>query len=148
VLRSTGELAELAETAARDAQRLLVNAQRAVRRAQARAAELRARGEHDAAAGRRRGRLMRAVNDLAELLAATRRIVAQTRQRVAGHTPDGATRRISLHDDDARPIGWGGWGGRSSSGTRPRSSTTMTGSCSITVSSRAIRPTRRNWRPR
>ncbi len=107
VLTSTGELAELAETAARDAERLLVNAQRAVRRAKARAAELRARGEHDAAAGRRRGRLVRAVNDLAELLAATRQIVAQTRQRVAGHTPDGATRRISLHDGDARPIAKG-----------------------------------------
>jgi transposase, IS5 family len=107
VLKSTGELAELAETAARDAGRLLVNAQRAVRRAKARAAELRARGEHDAAAGRRRGRLVRAVNDLAELLAATRQIVAQTRQRVAGHTPDGATRRVSLHDGDARPIAKG-----------------------------------------
>jgi len=53
---------------------------------------------------RRRGRLARAVNDLTELLAATRQIVAQTRQRVAGITPDGATRRVSLHDGDARPI--------------------------------------------
>jgi IS5 family transposase len=50
VLRSTGELAELADTAARDAEQLLVNAKQAVRRAQAKAAELRARGEHDAAA--------------------------------------------------------------------------------------------------
>ena len=107
VLTSTGELAELADTAARDAERLLVNATRAVRRATARAAELRARGEHDAAAGRRRGRLVRAVNDLAKLLDATRQIVAQTRQRVAGHTPDGATRRVSLHDGDARPIAKG-----------------------------------------
>ena len=107
VLTSTGELAELADTAARDAERLLVNAKRAVRRATARAAELRARGVHDAAAGRRRGRLVRAVNDLAELLDATRQIVAQTRQRVAGHTPDGATRRVSLHDGDARPIAKG-----------------------------------------
>jgi IS5 family transposase len=107
VLTSTGELAELAETSARDAQRLLVNAQRAVRRAQAKAAELRARGQHDAAAGRRRGRLVRAVNDLAKLLTATRQIVAQTRLRVAGHTPPGATRRVSLHDGDARPIAKG-----------------------------------------
>jgi transposase, IS5 family len=43
-------------------------------------------------------------NDLTELLDATRQIVAQARQRVAGHTPDGATRRVSLHDGDARPI--------------------------------------------
>ena len=107
VLTSTGELAGLAQTAARDAERLLVNAQRAVGRAKAKAAERRARGQHDPAAGRRRGRLVRAVNDLAKLLDATRQIVAQTRQRVAGHTPDGATRRVSLHDGDARPIAKG-----------------------------------------
>ena len=107
VLTSTGELAELAKTAAREAERLLVNAKTAVRRAKAKAADLRARGEHDAAAGRRRGRLVRAVNDLAKLLEATRQIVAQTRQRVAGHTPDGASRRVSLHDGDARPIAKG-----------------------------------------
>jgi transposase, IS5 family len=54
VLKSTGELAGLAENAARDAERLLVNAKRAVRRAQAKAAELCARGVHDA--GRACGR--------------------------------------------------------------------------------------------
>jgi len=107
VLNTTGELVELAETAARDAERLLVNAKRAVRRATAKAAALRARGEHDAAAGRRRGRLVRAVKDLAKLVAATRQIAAQTRQRVSGHIPDGATRRVSLHDGDARPIAKG-----------------------------------------
>jgi transposase, IS5 family len=107
VLTSTGELAGLAQRAARDAQRLLVNAQRAVRRATAKAAALRARGERDAAAGRRRGRLVRAVNDLQKLLAATRQITAQTRQRVSGQMPDGATRRVSLHDGDARPIAKG-----------------------------------------
>jgi transposase, IS5 family len=56
---------------------------------------------------RRRGRLQRAVDDLAELLTATRKIAAQTRQRLAGITPDGATRRVSLHDPDARPIAKG-----------------------------------------
>ena len=64
-------------------------------------------GLRDAVAGRRRGRLRRAVNDLADLLEATRRIAAQTRQRLAGSTPDGATRRVSLHDPDARPIAKG-----------------------------------------
>ena len=103
----TGELAELAATAASEAERLLANAKRALRRATAKADKLRRRGMHDAAAGRRRGRLARAVNDLTELLDATRQIVAQTRQRVAGHTPDGATRRVSLHDADARPIAKG-----------------------------------------
>ncbi len=47
VLKSTGKLARLAETAARDAERLLVNAKRAVRRSTGKDAELRARGEHD-----------------------------------------------------------------------------------------------------
>ncbi len=53
-------------------------------RAKAKAAALAARGERDAVAGRRCGGLVRAVNDLTELLNATRQIVAQTRQRVAG----------------------------------------------------------------
>ena len=103
----TGQLAELAATAAADAGRLLVNAKRALRRAKAQADELRKHGIRDAAAGRRRGRLARAVNELTALLDATRQIVAQTRQRVTGHTPDGATRRVSLHDGDARPIAKG-----------------------------------------
>jgi transposase, IS5 family len=107
VRRITGELAELAERAAADAQRLLTNARRALRRAQARAAGLAAAGGRDPNAGRRRGRLRRAVDDLAELLETTRKIAAQTRQRVAGIVPDGATRRVSLHDRDARPIAKG-----------------------------------------
>jgi len=107
VQRVTGELAELAEAAAQQAQRLLTNARRALARARAKAAQLRANGGHDPATGRRRGRLARAVNDLAELLDATRQIAAQTKQRLAGLTPDGATRRVSLHDGDARPIAKG-----------------------------------------
>jgi IS5 family transposase len=107
VRRITGELAGLAERAAADAERLLANARRALRRAERKAAGLAAAGGRDAAAGRRRGRLRRAANDLAELLEATRRIAAQTRQRLAGITPDGATRQVSLHDADARPIAKG-----------------------------------------
>jgi len=38
---------------------------------------------------------------------ATRQIAAQARQRLSGVTPDGATRRVSLHDPDARPIAKG-----------------------------------------
>ena len=105
--RLNGELAELAETAVGDAQRLLVNANQALRRAHAKANNLTVCGGHDPVAGRRRGRLARAVNDLAELLAATRQIASQTRQRMAGVTPEGATRRVSLHDPDARPIAKG-----------------------------------------
>jgi transposase, IS5 family len=107
VRRVTGELADLAETAAKDAERVLANAKRALRRARAKAAALKAQGEHDPAAGRRRGRLARAVDDLGELVDATRQIAAQTRQRLAGQTPDGASRRVSLHDPDARPIAKG-----------------------------------------
>lgn len=109
VRRITGELAALAERAATDAEALLANARRALRRAKAKAkAEaLAAAGGKDAAAGRRRGRLRRAVNDLSELLEVTRRIAAQTRQRLSGSTPPGATRRVSLHDGDARPIAKG-----------------------------------------
>ena len=107
VRRVTGELAGLADRAAAEAEKLLVNARRALRRAQTRAAELAAVGHRDAAIGRRRGRLRRAVDDLTGLLAATRRIAEQTRQRLSGTTPDGATRRVSLHDGDARPIAKG-----------------------------------------
>ena len=83
VRRITGELAELAERAASDAQRLLANARRALHRAKATA---------DAP-----GPAAPGVDDLAELLDATRQVAAQTRQRLAGITPDGATRRVSLH---------------------------------------------------
>src|ERR687897_1073482 len=107
VRRITGELAGLAERTATEAEKLLGNARRALRVAQARAAALAAAGGSDPAAGRRRGRLRRAVHDLTRLLAATRRIAEQTRQRLSGTTPDGATRRVSLHDGDARPIAKG-----------------------------------------
>ena len=107
VRRKNAELADLAETAAADAERLLTNAKRALRQARIKAVELKANGGHDATAGRRRGRLARAVDDLTDLLDATRRIAAQTRQRLSGITPDGSTRRVSLHDPDARPIAKG-----------------------------------------
>jgi IS5 family transposase len=107
VARGTGQLAKLAEQAAADARRLLASARRALRRADAKAAALAAAGLRDAAAGRRRGRLRRAVDDLAELLNATRQIAVQARQRLAGTMPDGASRRVSLHDSDARPIAKG-----------------------------------------
>jgi IS5 family transposase len=107
VRHTTGELAGLAETAATEARRLLVNAKRSLRRARANAKAQKACGEHDAAAGRRRGRLARAINDLTGLVTAAQQIAAQTRQRLAGHTPDGSSRRVSLHDPDARPIAKG-----------------------------------------
>ena len=59
------------------------------------------------ASGQARGRLKRAVKDLDILLQRTARVVAQTRIRLAGDTPDSATRLVSLHDPDARPIAKG-----------------------------------------
>jgi transposase, IS5 family len=88
VLRITGELAGIAESAIRDAQAVLRNARRGLR----------------SAIGRRRGQLHRAVNDLDTLLQRTQQVVAQTRSRLAGVMPDSATRMVSFHDVDARPI--------------------------------------------
>jgi IS5 family transposase len=74
VRRKTGELADLAEVAAAEAEQLLANAKRALRKARANAAALKSAGMTNAAAGRRRGRLTRAVDDLTGLLAATRKV--------------------------------------------------------------------------
>jgi transposase, IS5 family len=46
-------------------------------------------------------------------------IVTQTRSRLAGQMPDSATRLVSLHDPDARPIRKGRIDRRPRSGTRP-----------------------------
>lgn len=107
VQRITGELAGLAESAIADARKLLVNARRAVRRARVKAADLAAAGTPDPVAGRRRGRLVRAVNDLKRLIEATEKIIEQARQRINGIMPDGASRVVSLHDVQARPIAKG-----------------------------------------
>jgi len=148
VQRITGELAELAERAASDAEKLLANARRALRRAQAKAEALAAAGAKDAAAGRRRGRLRRAVNDLTELLEVTRRVAAQTgsgwpepprRVRPAGSA---CTTRTPVRSPKASSVS------RSSSATRHRSWTTRTASCSTTTWSRATRRTRRSSRRR
>ena len=57
-----------------------------------------------ALSGRIRGRLRRALDELAVTIGRTATIVAQTRIRLAGQTPQSATRLVSLHDPDARPI--------------------------------------------
>lgn len=88
VLRITGQLADIAEAAMTDAQTVLRNARRGLR----------------TATGQRRARLHRAVNDLSTLLARTRQVVSQTRSRLAGVMPDSASRLVSFHDVDARPI--------------------------------------------
>jgi transposase, IS5 family len=87
--RVTGDLADLAESTAAQAAAVLRNGRRAVRRA---------------LSGRVRGRLRRALAELAVTIERTATVVAQARSRLAGQMPDGATRLVSLHDPDARPI--------------------------------------------
>jgi IS5 family transposase len=87
--RMTGDLADLAEAAAAQAAVVLRNGRRAVGRA---------------LTGRMRGRLRRALGELAVSIERTATVTAQARSRLAGQMPDGATRLVSLHDPDARPI--------------------------------------------
>jgi len=89
IARATGDLAGLAQTAAAQAVAVLRNGRRAIRRA---------------LSGRVRGRLRRALGELAVAIERTATVVAQARSRLAGQMPDGATRLVSLHDPDARPI--------------------------------------------
>jgi transposase, IS5 family len=79
VLVITGKLADLAEQAAAEA--MVVLAYKA----------------------RRRG-VRRMLESLAVLVERTLKVVDQARCRVAGTQPDGATRLVSLHEPDARPI--------------------------------------------
>ena len=88
VRRITGELAGIAEQAMREATVVIRNATRALR----------------TAAGQRRGRLRRAINDLHSIVGRTERVVAQARSRLAGVMPASSNRLVSLHDVDARPI--------------------------------------------
>jgi IS5 family transposase len=88
VQRITGELAGLAEAAMGEADAVIRNARRALRKA----------------TGQTKGRLQRAINELDTTLQRTRRVVAQTRSRLAGVMPDSSSRLVSLHDPDARPI--------------------------------------------
>ena len=89
IRRVSAGLADLAEKAAAEAAVVVRNGRRAVAKA---------------LSGRLRGRLTRALAELAVTIERTGTIVAQARTRLAGQTPDGATRLVSLHDPDARPI--------------------------------------------
>jgi IS5 family transposase len=103
VARATGELAELAGRAAAGARRLLANARRALRRAGAKAAALAAAGSRTPPPGGGEagctGRSM--------TWPGCWRSPSRSRQRLAGTMPHGATRRVSLHEPDARPIARG-----------------------------------------
>ncbi len=88
VRRITGELAGIAEQAMREASSVIRNARRALR----------------TATGQRKGRLHRAINHLGTIVGRTERVVAQARSRLSGVMPGSASRLVSLHDVDARPI--------------------------------------------
>jgi len=88
VRRITGELAGIAEQAMGEAKAVIRNARRALR----------------TATGQRKGRLHRAINDLDTIVVIAQRVAAQARSRLAGVMPESASRVVSLHDVDARPI--------------------------------------------
>jgi transposase, IS5 family len=89
VLAITGELARLAELTVAEARAVAVNARRAL-----------ARGSVEPTSGGVR----RALAEIDRITGLAEQIVAQTRTRLAGEIPDGASRVVSLHDPDARPI--------------------------------------------
>jgi IS5 family transposase len=88
VTERTAELAGLAEQAAADAARVARNARRQLAHAGSSAP----------------GKLARLVSELETTIGRTQQVLGQTRTRLAGQTPDGASRLVSLHDPDARPI--------------------------------------------
>ena len=83
VLTITGLLADLAETSLAEADQVLRSKRRPRRAARRRIAEL------------------------AVLVERTRRLIVQARTRIDGEVPPGATRLVSLHEPDARPIAKG-----------------------------------------
>jgi len=92
VHRLNAELAQIAQASIREAEAVIRNAKRHMR-------EL-----GDRATGRQRA----IIEDLDVLAERLERVAVQTRQRVVeGVTPSGATRIVSLHDPDARPIAKG-----------------------------------------
>jgi IS5 family transposase len=90
VRASNRDMAGVAERAVAEARAVVRNARRALR-------------QNRTASGADRA----AVDDLERIAERVARSAAQTRQRLDGTTPDGATRLVSLHDPDARPIAKG-----------------------------------------
>ncbi len=84
----TAEMADIAEVSLVEARKVAANARRGI-----------------AAAGEAAsGKAVAALSELDTLIGRLETVVAQTRARVAGGMPDSATRLVSLHDPDARPI--------------------------------------------
>src|SRR6266542_5194467 len=87
VLEVTGQVAAVAAAQLADAGRVVANARRAQR-----------------GGGAGAGRRAALTEELHTTIQRTRRLLDQARVRLAGGMPDGATRLVSLHDPDARPI--------------------------------------------
>ena len=87
VFAVTRQVAALAEAQLGDARRVVANARRAL-------------GRRAGAAGR----CTALADELKTTIARTRRLLDQAATRLAGGMPDGASRLVSLHDPDARPI--------------------------------------------
>jgi hypothetical protein len=122
-------LAGLAEHSATAAETVLRNARRALR----------------TMSGRIRGRLRRAIDELVTTIARARQVVAQTRRRLAGDLPDSATRLVSLHDPDARPIAKGRIGKPVEFGYKAQIVDNEDGLVLDYDVREGNRPTRRNW---
>ena len=88
VARITAELADLAESSLKEAGSVLTNATRAAARSGTEAS----------------GKAFRALVDLETAMARGTKVLAQAHERLAGGMPESATRLVSLHDPDARPI--------------------------------------------
>ena len=88
VLEVTGQVARLAEAQLADARRVLAGVRRALARGHARPA----------------GRLRALVDELQTTIQRSQRLLDQAHTRLAGGMPEGASRLVSLHDPDARPI--------------------------------------------
>ncbi len=84
-------MATIAEASINDARVVAKNALRALRRADEGIS----------------GKASALVAELVRTITVVGKVLAQTRTRLAGEVPDGATRIVSLHDTDARPIAKG-----------------------------------------
>ncbi len=87
----TAEIATIAERTVADARHVTANARRGLRGATYQAT----------------GKTLALLAELERTATMVERIAAQTRVRLSGEVPDGATRIVSLHDPDARPIAKG-----------------------------------------
>jgi IS5 family transposase len=88
VLALTAQMAGIAEAALADAADVARNARRKL----------------ESMAPAVSGQAVRTLLDLEEMVIRVGQVIDQTRARLAGDMPDGATRVVSLHDPDARPI--------------------------------------------